>query len=167
MTKEVVKHDPAVLAPRTTSYEFFGPPGAFLVSTGTPFLCYAIAYACSEKQGGCPLSWSALPSLLVESVSDPEWWKAQWDLEGVLVYFGWYTFCIITWWLLPGDWIEGLPLRTGERVKYKINGAPHSIFLNPNDSTDSHVSVRDLAFDYGPRLWENLDHWTGRIHVHL
>jgi hypothetical protein len=108
--------------PPTTSYEFLGPPGAFLVSTLTPFLAFAFTFCCSEKAGGCPRSWLDLPGAFVEAVSDLEWWKAQWDPVGFGAYWAWYLFVVVAWFVLPGDWVEGMPLRTGGRLKYKING---------------------------------------------
>lgn len=116
------------LNPRTQHYEFLGVPGALLISTLTPFLSFAFSYACSERAGGCPKSYSALPAQFIESVQDVEWWKAQWDQEGFLVYFGWYAFCVLSWAILPGDWVEGLPTRTGQKIKYKINGTTSFLF---------------------------------------
>jgi hypothetical protein len=113
------------LNPRTEYYAFLGPPGTFFISIAVVFFTYVFSYACSEKAGGCPRSYYELPSLFVDTVTDPEWWKAQWDFEGFMVYFGWYVFTIVCWAVLPGDWAEGLPTRTGERIKYKINGPYH------------------------------------------
>ncbi|CAG7852191.1 Delta(14)-sterol reductase; AltName: Full=C-14 sterol reductase; AltName: Full=Sterol C14-reductase [Serendipita indica DSM 11827] len=121
--------DPAsALNPRTTSYEFFGPPGALVVSIVAPLLTFGLSYGCSEKAGGCPGSWLQLPSDFAHAVADPEWWKAQWDPQGFVAYFAWYAFVVIAWAILPGEWVEGLPLRTGERLQYKIN-ALSTLFL--------------------------------------
>ena len=38
------------------------------------------------------------------------------------MYLGWYAFCVIAWFVLPGDWIDGTLMRNGKRMKYKING---------------------------------------------
>lgn len=115
-------HETSELNPRTQHYEFLGPPGAFLVSTITPFLTFAFTFACSEKAGGCPRSWLELPTAFLESVKDVDWWKAQWDPVGFGAYWAWYVFTVVAWFVLPGDWVDGMPLRTGGRLRYKING---------------------------------------------
>jgi len=106
--------------PRTTTYEFCGPIGAFAVSFGVPFLLYALFFACNETNG-CPPSDVQVLHNFVQSVQTLEWWKGLWDTEATLIYIGWYSFCIVAWYILPGDWIEGVKLRTGETKKYKIN----------------------------------------------
>ncbi|PVF94654.1 putative ERG24-C-14 sterol reductase [Serendipita vermifera] len=115
------KSDNAELNPRTTHYSFGGPLGTLFVTIAAPFFTFVFSYACSEKAGGCPRDWFALLPEFVETVQDVNWWKAQWDPEGVAIYFAWYAFTVLAWAILPGDWVEGLPTRTGERVKYKIN----------------------------------------------
>lgn len=110
------------LNPRTTSYEFLGPPGAAFVSTIVPILSYALFYGCSERAGGCPRSYYELPEQFYLAVKDVNWWKSQWDPQGVLIYFAWYAYVVLAWFIVPGDWVEGLATRTGQKVKYKING---------------------------------------------
>lgn len=109
------------LNPRTTSYEFFGPPGAFAVSVGVPFLTYALYFGCSETAGGCPPPVPDVLGSFVASTTSLDWWKSLWDAEAALMYLAWYTFCVVCWFVLPGDWIEGVTMRTGEKKKYKIN----------------------------------------------
>ena len=111
-----------VLNPRTTSYEFFGPIGALAVSLGVPTLAYALYFACNE-QNGCPPTDTVLIHNLVNSVQTLSWWKGLWDTEATLMYLAWYAFCIVAWFILPGDWVQGTTLRTGGKVSYKINGA--------------------------------------------
>lgn len=111
----------AELNPRTTSYEFLGPPGALLVTLGVPIMTYALYFGCSESAGGCP------PTLSVDTITNAlqscSWWAGLWDTEATLAYLAWYTFCVAAWAILPGDWVEGTQLRTGGKQKYKINGA--------------------------------------------
>ncbi|KIY42839.1 ERG4/ERG24 ergosterol biosynthesis protein [Fistulina hepatica ATCC 64428] len=120
--------------PRTTSYEFMGPPGAFLVTLLTPAITYALYFECSEQAGGCPpVSFSAIPELITAALSSPkwwqswasvEWWASLWDTQAFLMYLAWYIFCVIAWAIIPGDIVEGTPLRTGGTKKYKINAFP-------------------------------------------
>ncbi|KAJ7674454.1 ERG4/ERG24 ergosterol biosynthesis protein [Mycena rosella] len=108
-----------LLNPRTTSYEFLGPPGALLITLGVPSLTYGLYFGCSEESGGCP------PKLVLSriflSLADPEWWKGLWDAQAALIYLAWYTFCIVSWAILPGERVEGTTLRTGAKKTYKIN----------------------------------------------
>ncbi len=110
------------LNPRTTHYEFFGPPGALFVTLAVPITTYALYFGCSEETGGCPPTLAAIPDRVTEAVSSLEWWKGLWDTEATCIYLAWYAFCVIAWAVLPGDQIEGVTLRTGEKKKYKING---------------------------------------------
>ncbi|KAJ2911340.1 hypothetical protein MD484_g9074, partial [Candolleomyces efflorescens] len=114
----------AVLNPVTTKYDFFGPPGAFLISTTVPPIIYALYFGCSEANGGCPprMALSTLQDRVFSALQDPSWWKSLWDTEATLMYLGFYAFCVLAWAILPGDWVDGTVLRTGGTIKYKING---------------------------------------------
>lgn len=111
------------LNPRTTTYEFLGPPGALFVTLAVPITTYALYFGCSEAAGGCPPP--LLPATLDRAklaLSSPDWWKGLWDTQASLIYLGWYAFCVAAWAILPGDNVEGAAMRTGEKKKYKING---------------------------------------------
>jgi len=111
--------------PRTKSYEFLGPPGTFLASILVPTAIYALYFGCSES-AGCPPPLPVITDNL-RYIKEPDWWKGLWDIHAFILYLGWYAFCVIAWFLLPGDWIEGEKLRTGVRKKYKINGILYSL----------------------------------------
>lgn len=117
--KPVAQRD-AELNPRTTKYEFFGPPGALFVTLSVPITTYALYFGCSEASGGCPPQLST--ETILAALNDPKWWKGLWDTEAAFLYLGWYAFCVAAWFVLPGDWVEGVTMRTGEKKKYKING---------------------------------------------
>ena len=110
------------LNPRTTTYEFLGPPGALFVTLIVPVVTYALYFGCSEHTGGCPPPLSSIVPSIIDSVGDKKWWKGLWDTQGTILYFVWYAFCVVSWKVLPGDWVEGVTLRTGVKIKYKING---------------------------------------------
>jgi protein-S-isoprenylcysteine O-methyltransferase Ste14 len=107
--------------PRTTSYEFLGPLGAFAISVGVPIITYALYFGCSETTGGCPPELTSIDERILASVTNLDWWKGLWDTEAALIYLGWYTFCVVAWAVLPGDQVDGTTLRTGGRKQYKIN----------------------------------------------
>lgn len=121
-----------LLNPRTTTYEFMGPPGAFLITVGVPIMTYLLYFGCSEAAGACPPSYVLSPSLLAahvqESITNKQWWASLWDTEATLIYLAWYAFCVVAWAVLPGDWIEGVTMRNGQTKKYKINGTPHRFY---------------------------------------
>ena len=109
-------------SPRTTSYEFLGPPGAFLISTLVPYFSYFFAYACDER--GCP-STPFVPYMQQgwAHLQTAQFWKELLlDRRGYEIYFGWYAFTVLCWAVLPGRWTDGGALRNGQRLTYKING---------------------------------------------
>ncbi|KAF7790592.1 hypothetical protein EIP86_001548 [Pleurotus ostreatoroseus] len=109
------------LNPRTKGYEFMGPLGALFITLSVPTTLYALSFGCSEEGGGCPPSLETLWSRTVVSVFDPDWWKSLWDTKASIMYAAWYTFCIVAWLVIPGNWIEGTPIRDGTKKTYKIN----------------------------------------------
>ena len=108
------------LNPRTKHYEFLGPPGALAISIGVPTMTYALYFGCSEQTGGCPPPIDT--GVVIDTLSDPSWWKSLWDTEATIAYLAWYAFTVVAWFILPGDWVEGIPMRNGQTKKYKING---------------------------------------------
>jgi delta14-sterol reductase len=116
------------LNPKTTSYEFLGPPGAFAITFGVPILTYVLYFACNES-GGCPPPIQSLYPSLAQAVSDPAFWWKLWDPKAFAIYYSWYAFCLVTWAILPGDWVQGTQLRNGKYQQYKINGAIFIFYL--------------------------------------
>jgi len=118
------------LNPRSTHYEFLGPPGAFAISVGVPIITYLLYFGCSETAGGCPPNLDLASERVFSAVKNPDWWKGLWDTEASLIYFAWYAFCVVAWAILPGDQVAGTTLRTGGKKHYKINGTLHLTFLH-------------------------------------
>jgi Ergosterol biosynthesis ERG4/ERG24 family len=121
---------PRTANPRTTSYEFLGPPGAFAVTFGVPFMTYVLYFSCNESSGGCLPPTATLLDSFTQAVSDPLWWAKLWDPTATALYFAWYAFCLFAWYVLPGDWVKGAQLRDGRFQHYKINGR-HPTILPP------------------------------------
>ncbi|KIY67847.1 ERG4/ERG24 ergosterol biosynthesis protein [Cylindrobasidium torrendii FP15055 ss-10] len=107
------------LNPRTTKYEFYGPPGALFVTVATPFFTYLLYFSCSEETGGCP------PEVDLEHVlgalKDPHFYLNLWDAEAAKWYFAWFAFCVAAWAILPARVVEGTLMRDGLKKKYKTN----------------------------------------------
>ncbi|KAF8071825.1 ERG4/ERG24 ergosterol biosynthesis protein [Lyophyllum atratum] len=143
------------LNPRTTSYEFLGPPGALFVTTTVPIITYALYFGCSEANG-CPPNLQTIPDQIVASMSNPDWWKSLWDTEATLMYLAWYAFCIVAWAVLPGDRVEGTTMRTGEKKSYKINA--FATFLLALGLTCGTI------YRYGPESFTFLyEKWVGFV----
>lgn len=136
------------LNPRTTSYEFLGPAGALAITLATPTITYALYFFCSEQSGGCPPTSIAL--------SSATWWTSLWDTKAFTIYVSWYVFCVLSWYFLPGDWVEGGVLRSGRKLKYKINA--FSTFLLALGVTSG------LILRFGPQCFTFFyDHWVGFV----
>lgn len=111
--------DPALLAPKSEHYEFGGWPGCLFVTTSVPFFTYVLFYFCNEDSGcefppkDLSAAWTRMNNGVVNSFLDGKGWA---------IYFAWYAFTVLAWALVPGPWIEGAELRTGHKLKYKING---------------------------------------------
>lgn len=111
--------DPSVLAPKSEHYEFGGWPGCLFVTTSVPFFTYVLFYFCNEASG-CQFppkdlnaAWQRMSAGVANSFLDGQGWA---------IYFAWYAFTVLAWAVVPGPWIEGAELRTGHKLKYKING---------------------------------------------
>ncbi|PSS06840.1 hypothetical protein PHLCEN_2v3559 [Hermanssonia centrifuga] len=144
----------ADLNPRTQGYEFLGPLGALFITLAVPATTYALYFGCSESSGGCPPALDTLWPTLSSSLSDPEWWQSLWDTKASLMYLAWYAFCVVAYFVLPGDWIEGTQIRDGTRKMYKINA--FSTFLLSMGITFGLIwrfGAQSFTFIY--------EHWVG------
>lgn len=152
------------LNPRTRSYEFLGPPGALFITLAVPITTYALYFGCSEETGGCPPLPASIPDRVTLSLTDLNWWKGLWDTQAFLMYFAWYAFCVVAWAILPGDEVEGVTLRTGEKKKYKINGM-YRPELSSRDTELFVPSILDIPACFGSRLREHLPLWSPVVHL--
>lgn len=130
------------LNPRTTHYEFLGPPGATFIILVVPLTAYALYFLCTAE--ACPPTLSALNfsptgtwstdaliglrNAVFAKLSDATWWSELklWDNSAAFTYLAWYAYIILAWYIIPGDWVNGKTLRNGEHIKYKINGISYS-----------------------------------------
>ena len=113
--------------------------GAAILSLGLPIVCYAFAFLCNDVSG-CPAPSLLSPSKLFTApmLSAKSGWQhgldtlkqeAGWpgltgliNVESVLGTFGWYGLSLTLWALLPAYEVEGTELRSGGRLKYRMNG---------------------------------------------
>jgi delta14-sterol reductase len=164
---EVKSH--SSLNPKTTSYEFLGPPGALAITFGVPALAYVLYFACNESSGGCPPPIQSLYPSLVQAVSDPAFWWKLWDPKAFAIYYSWYAFCLLTWAVLPGDWVQGTQLRNGKYQQYKINGAIFIIYSQNFFGLEltGRVSVLHMSYGPWPFYWLHRTIWSRVVHVLL
>jgi hypothetical protein len=159
------RSDSTTLNPKTTSYEFLGPPGAFAITFGVPVLTYVLFFICNESSDGCPPPIQTLYPSLIQAVYDPAFWWKLWDPKAFALYYSWYAFCLVTWAVLPGDWVQGTQLRNGKYQWYKING---TIFASARGFFDSRFySILDMSHGPWPLHWLHLTLWSRVIHVLL
>ena len=148
-----------VLAPRTQKPEFGGFWGALFVTVTVPVTVYYLNIACSEELG-CSLSLPVTRphDLAVQTrrvLKDGFTDKLGWG-----IYFAWYAFVVLAWFLIPAKWEQGLPLRTGERLEYKINAFRTGVV--------ALLAAGLYIFVYGPERFTVLyQHWPGLLSAAL
>ena len=107
--------------------------GAFATSFGLPLVCYLAVFLCNDKTG-CPVPSALHPSSLTLDKLKEEtgWpgWLGLLDAEVMMNVLGYYLFSLILHASLPGTEVEGTPLLSGGKLKYKFNGQP-----SPSTST--------------------------------
>jgi len=155
----------ADLNPRTKHYEFLGPPGALAITLLVPITTYALYFGCSEAAGGCPPPLSTLSDDVLRAFQSPAWWKSLWDTDATIIYFAWYAFCVVAWFFLPADWVDGVMLRTGVKKQYKINGMLRSLFYQLFLSL--RVSLFHVPTHAWPCVWLHLPLRSPILHILL
>uniref|UniRef100_A0A8C9WJ49 Delta(14)-sterol reductase LBR n=1 Tax=Scleropages formosus TaxID=113540 RepID=A0A8C9WJ49_SCLFO len=87
------------------------PPGAFFMIFLLPTITVILLLMCSQKDPSLMNFPPALPSL-----------DAVWDVQVFGLVVLWFFFQALLYLLPVGKVVEGLPLRSGKRLKYRING---------------------------------------------
>lgn len=109
------------LMPRSTELEFGGLSGALFITITVPLTMYYLVFGCNETLG-CGLSLPVFEPTAFVTYARQELVKGFTDYQSWAIYFAWYAYCVVAWFVLPGNWVLGLPLRTGGRLEYKTNG---------------------------------------------
>ncbi|KAG8462274.1 hypothetical protein KFE25_012094 [Diacronema lutheri] len=110
-----VASDNGVVNPRTEHFEFGGPPGALAVVVCLPLLVFALAIGCDSTYCIGPDS----PAGLLARLSTL---RSSFKLEAMCVLLAWMGLQVVLAIVLPGPWVDGVKLRTGATLKYKLNG---------------------------------------------
>lgn len=98
-------------AAKTKDYEFGGPIGAAFMVVFLPAVLYLVNLAC-RKDRCTILEVPKMPSTITALV----------DMEATLIFLGWFAFQAVLAVLPIGRVVEGQPLKTGQRLKYRLNG---------------------------------------------
>jgi hypothetical protein len=112
------------------------------ITIGLPIGCYAFAFLCNDVSG-CPapslLSPSKLFSPPILSNKTPfahalDTLKAEvgWpgfagliSTEAALGTFAWYALSLLLYVILPATEVDGVELKSGGKLKYRLNGKLH------------------------------------------
>lgn len=107
-------------------YRFGGVIGAIAMITLLPLLVIIFAYGCDKNGGYNPFQrfYDFMTHFDVEFLKDQ---VKNWSYGSAIFYFGIVFQLVVFSYALPGDEIEGAPLRDGTRLKYKINGKANAI----------------------------------------
>ncbi|PSR80898.1 delta(14)-sterol reductase like protein [Coniella lustricola] len=114
-------------------YEFFGPPGAAVISFGLPLVLYTFAFACNDVSG-CPAPSLLSPTTLsLEQLKHEVGWPANgaaglFSLEATGWTLAYYLFNAILYRVLPATVAEGSELSSGGKLKYRLNSFSSIIF---------------------------------------
>jgi len=101
-------------APHTK--EFGGTLGTIGIMVGLPVVIYALFFLCNRQY--C-LAWNNIPEAF--SLPLPSW-DQLWDSTALLIVVAWVLALVVLERILPGPVAEGMPLRDGSRLRYRLNG---------------------------------------------
>lgn len=106
------------LNPKTTSYEFLGPVGAFGFITVLPALVLFFACCCDATGYPSKRFMQDWKGFLFSEI----WIKRLIDPVAMAVYLGFIGFLVVLYYVLKADIVPGTVLRNGQRLKYRLNG---------------------------------------------
>ncbi|GMM35525.1 delta(14)-sterol reductase [Saccharomycopsis crataegensis] len=111
----------SALNPLTKEKEFGGVPGAFAITTGLPTLIVALYFLCNDSYviDGSSIDLEALKSQFfkIDWVKDAFFNNSVWNF-----YLSWFFGLLALDLVTPGQYMEGITLRDGTKLGYKING---------------------------------------------
>ncbi|KAK6295273.1 hypothetical protein J4Q44_G00344990 [Coregonus suidteri] len=108
-TEEVEQKPAVATAPITTELEFGGRLGVFCMTLLLPATVLGLMVVCGQKDASL-MSSPPLPSL-----------DSLWDLQVFGIVVLWLLFQALLYVLPVGKVVEGMPLKNGDRLKYRMN----------------------------------------------
>ncbi|KAI5781653.1 Delta(14)-sterol reductase [Peziza echinospora] len=110
-------------------YEFFGPPGAFVISTSISLLTYLSHFFITASPSVPPPQFLSAPiESLKAAFTSPE--TPLFSLNVLLAYVAYFLGLVLLQHILPGPYVQGVLLPDGKtRLTYKLNAIHTSIFI--------------------------------------
>ncbi|XP_071019169.1 delta(14)-sterol reductase LBR isoform X3 [Oncorhynchus clarkii lewisi] len=108
-TEEVEQKPAVATAPITTELEFGGRLGVFCMTLLLPATVLGLMVVCSQEDASL-MSSPPLPAL-----------DSLWDLQVFGMVVLWLLFQALLYMLPVGKVVEGMPLKNGGRLKYRMN----------------------------------------------
>uniref|UniRef100_A0A8C7QWH2 Delta(14)-sterol reductase LBR n=1 Tax=Oncorhynchus mykiss TaxID=8022 RepID=A0A8C7QWH2_ONCMY len=108
-TEEVEQKPAVATAPITTELEFGGRLGVFCMTLLLPATVLGLMVVCSQEDASL-MSAPPLPAL-----------DSLWDLQVFGMVVLWLLFQALLYMLPVGKVVEGMPLKNGGRLKYRMN----------------------------------------------
>eukprot|EP01139_Manchomonas_bermudensis_P021581 Amastigsp_a683390_13.p1 type:complete len:500 gc:universal Amastigsp_a683390_13:24-1523(+) len=108
--------DKGVLQPVTHEFEFGGPLGAGLVIIALPLIVVALNLACG-RHGLLTLFPLSFPHVNLDELLGE-----LFTVRATGLVFGWFVWHMLLYVVLPGEVVDGLPMRNGKTLKYTMNG---------------------------------------------
>lgn len=111
-----------VLNPKTINKEFFGIPGAAIITTTLPLTVLFFAYIVNEDYSiqGIDLNFNEISKQLPKNFH--ELISICFDLKCWTAYLTWFFGLALLDLIIPGKNLKGTVLRDGTQLNYKING---------------------------------------------
>ncbi|KAL4649211.1 lamin-B receptor [Arapaima gigas] len=121
-------------ADRPTDLEFGGRIGAFFMIFLLPAMTFLLLLMCSQEDPSLLNFPPELPTL-----------DALWDIQVFGLVILWFFFQALLYLLPVGKVVEGMPLRSGKRLKYRINGF-HTFVLSTLVLGAAYYQGVDLSY---------------------
>ncbi|PGH17358.1 hypothetical protein AJ79_01242 [Helicocarpus griseus UAMH5409] len=149
---------PAAAPIEKHGYEFFGPPGAFVLIIVLPIIIYIFPFVCNDISG-CPAPSLLHPSnISLDTLKQEVGWPENglgglYDSQVTLNVLGYYLLLLVLQIVLPGAEVEGVPLACGGRHKYKFNSFTSAMIILGGLAVGSSIYGAD--FPVWTFLWDN------------
>ncbi|ESX01446.1 hypothetical protein KL918_004189 [Ogataea parapolymorpha] len=116
-----------MLNPFTVHKDFFGFPGALILTFSLPLVVVFLYAACNERYvvEGCNLQINTIRSLFAEQLTKETFFNAKCWIAYLVWFFGLALLDLI----VPGYYKKGTTLRDGTHLTYLINGKELSLLL--------------------------------------
>lgn len=119
-----------LLNPTTTKFDFGGTRGAWTLTLSLPVLVLFL-YLCSNEEyhlEGININFLAINQIIkTQLIQNWRYYVLNWQCWAI--YCGWFFGLAILDLIVPGEWVQGVPLRDGSRLWYLINGKELSLIL--------------------------------------